>query len=88
MATEFNNDATWLEEFDRRTQEVIDAKAEVALEPSPRIWPISGDATEWNPDGHPLSQRLRIEPFNCELVDERTPEMQRTPSRTREAPRY
>jgi hypothetical protein len=70
------NDATWLEEFDERTQQCIDAREEVALEDSPRIWPISGDATAWNPEGHPLSKPSRVEPFpSNNLTDERTGEL-------------
>lgn len=56
-------DAKWLTEFDERTLECIEAKAEVALEDSPRVWPIYRDA-EWNPDGHPLS------PYPTEKVPE------------------
>ncbi len=69
------NDAKWLVDFDARTQEVIDAKAAVALEASPRVWALSGSATEWNPAGHPLSQPSGAEPFGSKLKDERTPNL-------------
>jgi hypothetical protein len=70
-------DAQWLVDFDARTKEVIDAKAEVALEASPRVWPISGDAEEWNPDGHPLSKQIASDPFAKanKIEDERTGEL-------------
>jgi len=67
------NDAQWLVDFDARTQDVIDAKAAVALEVSPRVWPLSGSATEFNP--HPLSSPSRAEPFGAKLQDERTPNL-------------
>jgi hypothetical protein len=66
------NDAQWLNEFDERTQECIDAALEVALEPSPRIWPFYRDYP-WNPLGHPLSRKEPPEKiFDPELHDERT----------------
>lgn len=46
----------WELEYEATSQESIDAAAQVALEPSPRIWPASGDGvTRWNPGGYPLS---------------------------------
>ncbi len=69
------NDAKWLVDFDARTQECIDAKAAVALEASPRVWPLSGSATEFNPDGHPLSRPSGVEPFDSKVKDERTPNL-------------
>lgn len=65
-------DARWIEEFDERTAECIAAALAVSLEPSPRVWPFYRDA-EWNPNGHPLSQKQPPEViFDSTLDDQRT----------------
>ncbi len=49
-------DATWLAEYEETNVECGLAAAVVALEPKPRVWPISGLlGTEWNPNGYPES---------------------------------
>lgn len=65
----------WEIEYERTSQECIDAASTVALEPSPRIWPISGDGVaDWNPGGHPISLKVPPERWvDTELHDERTP---------------
>lgn len=67
----------WEIEFTRTIQESVDAKAAVASEPSPRVWPISGDGvTEFNPDGHPLSLKRPPKRWvDPELHDETTEEL-------------
>jgi hypothetical protein len=64
----------WEIEYERTSQESIDAKAAVALEPSPRLWPASGDGvTEFNPGGYPLSiKRPPKRWVDSELHDETT----------------
>ncbi len=66
----------WEQEYERTTQESIDAAAAVALEPSPRTWKVSGTnaVTEFNPDGYPVSKRVPpIAVVDSTLHDERTP---------------
>ena len=46
----------WQRLYEERTAECVEAAAKVALEPKPRVWPISGLATEFNPGGHELSK--------------------------------
>lgn len=67
-------DTRWIEEYERTSQECIDAAAKVALEPSPRVWPISGDGvTDWNPGGYPISLKLPPERWvDTTLHDKRT----------------
>ena len=47
-------DTAWLEEYEATNEECGLAAIVVALEDSPRNWPIYGDAT-WNPGGYPES---------------------------------
>ncbi len=71
------NSTAWENSYDLRTLECVAANAVVALETTPRVWPISGNGVRrWNPGGHPLS--LKREPrrwVNPEISDERTPEL-------------
>jgi hypothetical protein len=79
-------DARWIERFEERTQECIDAALDVALEPPVRTWPFYLDHP-WNPGGHPLSRKEPPEKiFDPELHDERTlkePRVDRRGSRPR-----
>jgi hypothetical protein len=61
-------DTQWQGEYERTSQECIDAAQQVATEPSPRNWPVSGlDATKWNPDGYPESLYPTV--TNARLLD-------------------
>lgn len=48
----------WERDYDERTLECTTARIAVALEPTPRTWPISGPLGKWNPQGHPLSEPI------------------------------
>jgi hypothetical protein len=72
----------WEQQYDEEIIEATAAAALVALEPSPRIWPISGpDADEFNPDGYPINKAMPADPLVAPpLNDERTGELhQRKP---------
>lgn len=56
-------DTNWLNTYEETNVECGEAAAQVALEDSPRAWPIFHDAT-WNPDGYPLS------PYPTEKIPE------------------
>jgi hypothetical protein len=78
-------DTTWLEQYEDEVEECAEAKAKVALEPSPRVWPVSGSANPdatFNPNGYPVSvnkpPKRIVDP---EVHDERTKDLQ--PSQTR-----
>ncbi len=45
----------WERLYDERTLECTEARIRVSLEPTPRVWPISGPNAVWNPQGHELS---------------------------------
>jgi hypothetical protein len=67
-------DASWIEDWESKDAEVLTAQALVAAQDSPRIWPISGSATDWNPDGFPLSKKIPADPFasSGEVIDDTT----------------
>ena len=50
----------WEMEDERRTQECIDAAAQVAREPTPRVWLISGPGAKGLSIGRPWSGKRRI----------------------------
>ncbi len=52
------NATEWEGTYDERTLECTAARITVALEPTPRVWPITGPLATFNPDGHPLSEPI------------------------------
>ena len=53
---------SWERNYDRRTQECVEAKEVRDSRPQPHLWPASGpNAKKWNPTPPPLASEEGVE---------------------------